>query len=325
MIPKILKNAYECLKRYIIPLNKKMKLLITGATGLVGQAITDLLLERGDTINYLTTRSSKIENKENYKGFLWNTKTQDIDMSCFEGVDAIINLAGASVAERWTSSHKKAILESRISSLNLLYDALSKAEHNVEHLISASAIGVYPSSLTKLYDESESDLSDDFLGDVVQKWESSADRFTELNMEVAKLRIGIVLSANGGALEKMADPIKKYVGAPLGSGQQWQSWIHVEDLARMFTYVLDEEISGVYNAVAPNPVNNKEMTEAIAQALDKKLFLPPVPKFVLKLMLGEMAQIVLGSQLVSADKIQEEGFVFEYSQLEKALEEIYGK
>lgn len=301
-----------------------MKVLITGATGLVGQAIADVLLERGDSVNYLTTRSSKIENKENYKGFLWNTKTQDIDMSCFDGVDAIINLAGASVAERWTASHKKAILESRISSLDLLYHALSKTEHNVEHLISASAIGVYPSSLTKLYDESESDLSDDFLGDVVQQWESSADRFTELNMEVAKLRIGIVLSANGGALEKMADPIKKYVGAPLGSGQQWQSWIYIEDLVRMFTYVIDEEISGVYNAVAPNPVNNKELTKAIAKALGKPLFLPPVPKFVLKLMLGEMAQIVLGSQLVSADKIQEEGFVFEYSQVEKALEEIYG-
>jgi len=300
-----------------------MKVLITGATGLVGQAITDLLLERGDSVNYLTTRSAKIESKNNYQGFLWNTKTQDIDQACFKGVDAIINLAGASVAQRWTNQHKKAILESRTSSLNLLYNALSDTKHNVKHLVSASAIGVYPSSVTKLYDEDESDLSDDFLGDVVQKWESSADKFSDLNINVAKLRIGIVLSVNGGALEKMADPIKKYVGAPLGSGQQWQSWIHIEDLARMFTYVLDEEISGVYNAVAPNPVNNKELTEAIAQALDKKLFLPPVPKFVLKLMLGEMAQIVLGSQLVSADKIQEEGFVFEYSQVEKALEDIY--
>lgn len=301
-----------------------MKLLITGATGLVGQALTEMLLDRGDSVHYLTTRTSKVEQKENCKGFLWNTKTQEIDKACFEGVSVIINLAGASVAERWTSEHKKAILDSRINSLNVLQNALSEIEHEVKHLVSASAIGVYPSSLTKLYDEDESDLSQDFLGDVTQKWEAAADRFEKLNIEVTKLRIGVVLSADGGALEKMADPIKKYVGAPLGSGEQWQSWIHIEDLARLFCFVIDEELSGVFNAVAPNPVNNKALTKAIAKALDKPLILPPVPKFALKLLLGEMSQIVLGSQLVSADQIQEEGFVFEYAQVEKALEEIYG-
>jgi uncharacterized protein (TIGR01777 family) len=302
-----------------------MKVLITGATGLVGKALTKMLLERGDAVNYLTTRSSKITKDKNYKGFLWNTKSQEIDKACFEGVNVIINLAGASVAKRWTSSHKKVILESRLSSLNLLYNSLSEIEHSVKHLVSASAIGVYPSSLTKLYDEEEGHLSEDFLGDVVQKWERSADSFIDLNIEVTKLRIGIVLSGNGGALEQMADPIKKYVGAPLGSGQQWQSWIHIEDLARMFCHVIEEENTGVFNAVAPNPVNNKELTKAIAKALNKPLILPPVPKFALKLLLGEMAQIVLGSQLVSADKIQEEGFVFEYSQVEKVLEEIYNE
>jgi len=301
-----------------------MKLLITGATGLVGQALTEMLLNRGDSVNYLTTKSTKIEQKEHCKGFLWNTKTQEIDKACFEGVSGIINLAGASVAKRWTSQHKKAILESRISSLNLLHKSLSEIEHEVKHLVSASAIGVYPSSLTKLYDEDESYLSDDFLGDVVQKWETAADRFSNLNINVAKLRIGVVLAGEGGALEKMADPIKKYVGAPLGSGQQWQSWIHLDDLARLFCFSIDNELTGVYNAVAPNPLNNKELTQAIAKVLDKPLILPPVPKFVLKLMLGEMAQIVLGSQLVSADKIQQEGFVFEYAHVEKALEEIYG-
>jgi len=301
-----------------------MKLLITGATGLVGQALTEMLLERGDSVNYLTTTPSKVEQKEHYKGFLWNAKTQEIDKACFEGVSIIINLAGASVAQRWTSQHKKAILESRISSLNLLHKSLSEIEHEVKHMVSASAIGVYPSSLTKLYDEDESYLSDDFLGEVVQKWETAADRFSDLNINVAKLRIGVVLAAEGGALEKMADPIKKYVGAPLGSGQQWQSWIHLDDLARLFCFSVDNELTGVYNAVAPNPVNNKELTQAIAKILDKPLILPPVPKFVLKLMLGEMAQIVLGSQLVSADKIQQEGFVFEYAHVEKALEEIYG-
>lgn len=300
-----------------------MKFLVTGATGLVGQALTSILLKRGDSVHYLTTSSNKIKQQKNYKGFLWNTKKQEIDKACFEGVSVIINLAGASVAQRWTSSHKKAILNSRTGSLKLLFNSLSDNNHSIKHLVSASAIGVYPSSQTKLYDEDETHLSDDFLGDVVQKWESSADQFLDLNINVTKLRIGVVLSAEGGALEKMADPIKKYVGAPLGSGEQWQSWIHIDDLVQIFCHIIDEELSGVFNAVASNPVNNKELTKAIAKTLDKPILLPPVPKFVLKLMLGEMAQIVLGSQLVSADKIQEEGFVFEYTQIEKALEDIY--
>ena len=227
------------------------------------------------------------------------------------------------MAERWTASHKKAILDSRIDSLKLLYDSLSEIDHDVKHLISASAIGVYPSSLTKLYEETEKSLSDDFLGHVVQEWEKASGRFEQLKIDVAQIRIGVVLAENGGALEQMAKPIKNYVGAVLGSGEQWQSWIHLKDLASIFCHVMDEQLTGVYNGVAPHPVNNKELTQAIAKALGKPILLPPVPKFALKLLLGEMSQIVLGSQLVSADKIQEEGFVFEFPQLEHALEEIY--
>ncbi|RRO25307.1 TIGR01777 family oxidoreductase [Flavobacteriaceae bacterium 14752] len=302
-----------------------MKVLITGATGLVGKALTAQLLERGDEVNYLTTSESKVENQKNINGFVWDPKRQEIDKTCFEGVDYIINLAGASVAERWTSEHKKAILDSRIDSLNLLYQSLSEIDHKVKHLISASAIGVYPSSLTKLYDEAETELSNDFLGHVVQEWEKASSQFENLNINVAQLRIGVVLSGDGGALEQMAKPIKNYVGATLGSGQQWQSWIHIKDLASMFCHVMDEELTGVYNAVAPNPVNNKKLTQAIAKILDKPILLPPVPKFALKLLLGEMAQIVLGSQLVSADKIQDHGFVFEFVHVEQALEDIYNK
>jgi len=300
-----------------------MKILITGATGLVGQALTEQLLERGDEVNYLTTRPSKVKNQENYQGFKWDTKNQTIDKDCFDGVEYIINLAGASVAERWTASHKKAILDSRIDSLKLLYDSLSDIDHEVKHLISASAIGVYPSSLTKLYEETEDDLSDDFLGHVVQEWEKASGQFEQLDIDVAKIRIGVVLAENGGALEQMEKPIKNYVGAVLGSGEQWQSWIHIKDLASLFCHVMDEELTGIYNGVAPHPVNNKELTQAIAKALGKPIILPPVPKFALKLLLGEMSQIVLGSQLVSADKIQEEGFVFEFPQLEHALKNIY--
>lgn len=300
-----------------------MKVLVTGATGLVGQALTNKLLQRGDSVNYLTTRSSKITSQEYLKGFKWDTNNQTIDKSCFDGVDCIINLAGASVSKRWTPSHKRAILDSRIDSLKLLYESLSKTDHNVKSLISASAIGIYPSSPTKLYDESETELSNDFLGQIVQEWEKASTHFKNHNMNVAKIRIGIVLAKKGGALEKISKPVKNYVGAFLGSGKQWQSWIHIEDLASLFCYILDEQLSGVYNGVAPNPVNNKEMTQAIAKILMKPILLPPVPKFVLKLGLGEMSQIVLNSQLVSSKKIQENGFVFKFPKIEHALEDIY--
>ncbi len=299
-----------------------MKVLITGATGLVGKALTAKLLERGDEVNYLTTRESKVEKSDNFKGFQWNPKKQEIDKACFEGVECIVNLAGASVAERWTKEHKKAILNSRIDTLNLLYKSLSEIKHEVKHLVSASAIGVYSSSLTKLYDETETQLSNDFLGHVVQEWEKASSQFENIDINVAQLRIGVVLSGDGGALEQMAKPIKNYVGATLGSGKQWQSWIHIKDLASMFCYVMDEELTGVFNAVAPNPVNNKKLTKAIAKVLDKPILLPPVPKFGLKLLLGEMSQIVLDSQLVSADKIQDHGFVFEFVHIEQALEDI---
>ncbi|MGX1024387.1 TIGR01777 family oxidoreductase [Psychroflexus sp. MBR-150] len=299
-----------------------MKVLITGATGLVGKALTTQLLERGDEVNYLTTRESKVENKDNLKGFQWNPHKQKIDKACFEDVDCIVNLAGASVAKRWTKEHKKAILDSRIDTLNLLHKSLSEIKHNIKHLVSASAVGVYPSSLTKLYDETETELSDDFLGQVVQEWEKASNQFEDLNINVAQLRIGVVLSGDGGTLEQMVKPIKNYVGAVLGSGKQWQSWIHIKDLASMFCYVMDEELTGVYNAVAPNPVNNKKLTQAIAKVLDQPILLPPVPKFALKLLLGEMAQIVLGSQLVSAQKIQDHGFVFEFVHVEQALGDI---
>ncbi len=310
-------------KKYALHLNKKvMKVLITGATGLVGKVLTEQLLERGDEVNYLTTRKSKVEKENNLKGFQWNPKRQEIDKACLDGVECIINLAGASVAERWTKEHKKAILNSRIDSLNVLYKSLSETKHQVKHLISASAIGIYPSSLTKLYDETETELSDDFLGHVVQEWEKASNQFKDININVAQFRIGVVLSADGGALEKMAKPINYYVGATLGSGKQWQSWIHINDLSSMFCHVMDEELTGVYNAVAPNPVNNKKLTQTIAKILDKPIILPPVPKFALKLILGDMSQIVLGSQLVSADKIQEEGFVFNFIHIEQALEDI---
>jgi len=299
-----------------------MRILITGATGLVGESLVDLFHENNVEVNYLTTSKNKIKNKPNYRGYFWNPSRLEIDKNCFDGVSAIINLAGASVAKRWTKNHKKAILDSRIDSLNTLKTSLEQTEHQVEHLLSASAIGLYKDSLTKFHEENDYDKGNNYLADVVSQWESAADEFNSLGIKVSKVRIGVVLAKNGGALEKMKQPVEKYVGAPLGHGKQWQSWIHVADLCGIFYHLLERQLEGVYNAVSPNPVSNKELTECIAKELGKPLVLPNVPSFVLKLMLGEMSTIVLGSQLVSSQKIINSGFQFKYAQLKPAMSNL---
>ncbi|MBZ9628116.1 TIGR01777 family oxidoreductase [Psychroflexus sp. CAK1W] len=296
-----------------------MRVLITGATGLVGQALVDLFHEHGIDVNYLTTSRSKIETQSKYQGFYWNPSTSEIAPDCFDGVSTIINLAGASVAQRWTSSYKKAILNSRIDSLYTLKKALANRTHKVEHLISASAVGLYKDSLTKFHEEDDFEQGDNFLAEVVEQWEAAADELADLGLEVTKIRIGVVLSDEGGALEKIKSPIVSYIGAPLGSGKQWQSWIHISDLARIFHHVMENRLEGVFNGVSPNPVTNKELTECIAEKLEKPLILPNVPEFVLKLMLGDMSTIVLGSQLVSSRKILSTGFQFRFAQLKPAL------
>ena len=299
-----------------------MKVLITGATGLIGKEITTKCHQNGISVNYLTTSKEKIETKPDYQGFFWNPEAQEIDESCFKDVDAIIHLAGASIAERWTESYKKEIISSRIDTAALLYKTLQNSSFKIPHFISASAIGIYPSSLQKLYTEEDQGVDDSFLGEVVVKWEEAANQFKDLGMEVSKVRIGLVLAADGGALAKMKDPIELNVGTALGSGKQWQSWIHIEDLASIFVFVLQNKLSGIYNAVAPNPVTNKELIKGIAKVLGKTIWLPNAPAIALKAALGEMSAVVLSSQLVSSEKIMEAGYEFQFKNLTKALEDL---
>ncbi|MDX1602618.1 MAG: TIGR01777 family oxidoreductase [Salinimicrobium sediminis] len=300
-----------------------MRILITGATGLVGSEITRLLHENGININYLTTSRSKIEKSDNYKGFYWNPSTGEIDTKCLEGVGAIINLAGASVFQPWTTSNKKKILNSRIDSLNLLSRTLEENDHEVGQLASASAIGIYPSSTQKMHYEEEKEVADNFLGEVSEKWEVAAQKFSNLGVRVAIVRIGIVLARDGGALPQIARPVKYNVGTALGSGKQWQSWIHVTDLARLFLFLISNGAKGVFNGVAPNPVTNEDLTREVAAVMDKKIWLPKVPGFALKLVMGEMSTVVLGSQLVSSKKVEEEGFNFQFINLRQAIRDIY--
>ncbi|WP_318344571.1 TIGR01777 family oxidoreductase [Flagellimonas baculiformis] len=301
-----------------------MKVLITGATGLVGHAIVKVLHSKGIPVNYLTTSKDKISSTEDFKGFYWNPSKGEIDLACFDQVQAIINLAGTSIAKRWTPKHKKRVLSSRINSLRTLRRGMEKAgASEVECLVSASAIGIYPDSLSKFYDEHETELANGFLGEVVQKWEAEADTFKTLGLVVSKVRIGVVLSTEGGALPKMAIPVKNFVGAPLGSGEQWQSWIHIDDLAQLFVFIVENNLKGTFNAVAPNPVTNTKMTKELARVLDRPLWLPHVPKFLLRAVLGKMSQLLLNSQRVSSKKIEKAGFAFQYCNICTAFEALY--
>ena len=299
-----------------------MRVLITGATGLVGSEISQLCRERNIGVNYLTTSKSKIEKKDDYQGFYWNPSKAEIDPACFENVGAIINLAGANVFRRWTDRARKKILKSRINSTKLLYTTLKNNEHEVGHIVSASAIGVYPHSYDKMYYEDEKNLDNNFLGEVVQKWEAATDEFSQLGLRVAKVRIGLVLGNDGGALPKLEQVVKMNFGAVLGKGKQWQSWIHINDLARIFLHIVQNGLPGVYNGVAPNPVTHKDLMQELARSLNRKIWLPKVPAFVLKGIMGEMACTILSSQLVASKKIEDTGFSYHYTNLQKALDDL---
>lgn len=298
-----------------------MKVLITGATGLVGTELVSALHNNGAQIHYLTTSEKNIRNDQGYKGFLWNPYSGSIDPDCIDGVEAIIHLAGAPVAKRWTDAYKKEIIDSRIATTDMLYTLLRNHPNTVHHFISASAIGIYPDSLTKVYSEDETQFDDSFLSSVVQQWENAADRIKDLGVRVAKIRIGLVLSGKGGMLKEVSGPVKFGVGSAFGSGKQMQSWIHIDDLVGIFAYVLSNELEGAYNAVAPFPVTNDELIKQVAKAMDKPYFTPNIPRFAMKLLLGEMHTILFDSQNVSAKKIIAAGYQFKFLSLEKALKE----
>jgi hypothetical protein len=300
-----------------------MKVLITGATGLIGNELVSLLLQNGVSIHYLTTSKKKIENELNYKGFYWNPEQGIIDENCLMGVDAIIHLAGATISKRWTNSYKQEIIESRLLSSAVLFKALKNHPNQVKQIVSASGTAIYPNNDKVIYDENSKEIDNSFLGNVVFKWEESADKFKSLGLKVCKLRTGIVLSNKGGALIEMAKPIKMGLGSPFGTGKQIQSWIHIHDIAALYFFSISNDLEGVYNAVAPNPVSNEKLTMAIATVLKKPLFMPNIPKFMMNLLLGEMHELLFENRNLSAHKIIDKGFVFKYKTIEKALENIY--
>ncbi|EPR65734.1 TIGR01777 family oxidoreductase [Cyclobacterium qasimii] len=293
-------------------------ILITGGSGLVGASITKRLEAIGKKVAWL----SRNPDEHSQKSFFWDPKKGDIEEDAIEWADAVIHLAGAGVADkRWTEERKKVILDSRIDSSDLLYKALKKAKKKPQAIVCSSAVGYYGFDTgEKLVFEGDP-AGDDFLADVVKKWEKATDKFQELNIRTVTFRIGIVLAKEGGALKEM---LKPPVAAPLGSGHQYLSWIFIEDLSRMIEYALENHgVSGIYNAVGPVPVTNKVLTQRAAEYKGKPFVNIGVPSFALKLGLGEMANMVLGGNRVSNEKIEGTGFKFEYGDLNQALKKIF--
>ncbi len=297
------------------------KILITGGTGLVGTSLTKTLQEKGYQVAHLSRKKDK---ESKIETFIWDIDNQKIDEKALVHVDAIIHLSGAGIAEkRWTKERKQLIIDSRVKSTDLLYKTLLNHPNQVKTFITASATGYYSNRGDELLTE-ESPSKKDFLGTCCVLWEAAADPIESLNIRVVKLRTGVVLDKKGGALPQLAQPVKLGVGSPIGSGKQWVPWVHHQDVTDMYIFVLEKQLlKGVFNMVAPHPVTNETLTKQVAKALNKPFWAPNVPAFVLKIMLGEMAEVVLSSTKVSSEKIEKEGFKFKFPAIEKALADIY--
>ncbi|MCU0448827.1 MAG: TIGR01777 family oxidoreductase [Bernardetiaceae bacterium] len=299
-----------------------MNVLITGGTGVVGQRLAVILLNEGHQVAVLSR--DKRPAHAGVATYQWDIARGYLDPAALAWATHVVHLAGAGVADqRWTEARKKEILESRTRSTQLLAEALKAKPNQVQAVVGASAIGIYGHDTGQAQLDENSPAARDFLSEVVKAWEAATDGIAAAGYRTVKLRIGIVLSHHGGALEKMAQPVRLYTGAALGTGQQWLSWIHVDDLCRLIIYGLENpHLQGVYNAVGPQPATNEQMTRAIAQVLHRPVLPLNVPAFALRLALGPLADLVLGGSHVSAAKIQAAGFQFKFPELGLALRDL---
>lgn len=299
------------------------KILITGATGLVGRKLIPYLQALGHSVAILSRKKTSLPG---VKVFLWDVYKQEIDKDCLSGIDTIIHLAGEGIADKkWTDERKKQIIDSRVLSGQLLYKTIIETKSAIKTFLSASAVGFYGDRGEEILTE-ESDSGTGFLSDCCEKWEAAADQGLALGIRVVKIRIGLILSKEDGALAAMEKPIKFFVGAPLGTGKQWMPWIHISDIVNIFTKAAeDEEMSGAYNACAPYPVTNKFLTKAIAKKLSRPVWPFNVPTFALKALLGEMSILPLMSNNTMSQKLLDTGYKFAFVNLNDALEDIYNE
>ena len=306
-----------------------MKIAITGATGLVGTRLVSKLTENNHQIVVFTRSRAKATQVFPASSFpnLEIVEYRPLESGAWQdkvsGCDGVVNLAGEPISERWTSQHKKSILESRQIGTRKLVEAIAKAEQKPKVMVSGSAIGYYGTSETASFDETGS-AGNDFLAEVCQKWETEAQAVKEFGVRLAIVRIGIVLANGGGALGKMLTPFQLGAGGPIGTGNQWFSWIHRDDLVNIILEALSKtEMEGVYNATSPNPVRMKEFCNTLGSVLNRPSWLP-VPEFVLELLLGDGAKVVLEGQQVLPKKTQALGINYKYANLKAALKEIVG-
>ena len=299
-------------------------ILITGGTGLIGRYLIKSLSKDSNTIYVLTRSESRFENNVNFIN--WDPDSQRLDLSNIPAVDHIINLAGASIdGSRWTNSYKRKILESRLNSTSLLFKEIKKLKQKPSLYIGASATGFYKKN-TKVAQVEEDYKGSDFLSDVVAKWEKESNNFMKYGIRTVLLRIGLVLSKDGGVLKKLYPIFKLFLGVPIGSGRQTISWIHIKDLVDFILKSIgDNKISGAYNLTAPEVITNYKFTEELALVWKRPVF-PKIfkaPSLIVKLLFGEQSSLVLNGLNVSSNKIESTSFKFSFTNIKSALKDIY--
>lgn len=298
-----------------------MNILITGGTGLIGKHLTKLLLSKGYKVSLLSRKKEQIPNVKVYQ---WDIEKGQIDAEALTNVDYIVHLAGAGIADkRWTKKRKQEIIDSRIKPIQLLQKQLQAQKITIKGFISAAGISYYGTDTGETRLDESSPAGNDFLATCAKIWEIEAKKVTQAE-RIVSLRTGVVLSEEGGALPKLLMPIKLGVGSPLASGEQWMSWIHIDDMCELYLHAIeDTKMQGAYNAVAPHPARNEEITKTAAEVVKRPLWLPNIPAFVIKLIFGELAITVLGGNYVKNKRISEElSFYYKFPKLKGALENL---
>jgi uncharacterized protein (TIGR01777 family) len=301
-----------------------MRILVTGATGLIGTQLCSYLLSKGHSLHILTTRTPWQTDEAQTRVFQWSPQNMQIDYRALEGVDAIINLAGSKINQRWTTNNKRSILNSRIKSTRLLFDAVKQSKQK-PHLINASAIGIYASDFQNQYTEADTNFSNEFDGDVVRQWEGEAKQFETLSCKTTILRIGLVLSNKGGAFVPLSLPTRWGFGAWFGNGQQWQSWIHIDDLVGVIDYCLQNQLEGCVNATAPNPVRQRDLIQTIAKKVGAPQFLPGIPKIFMSIALGEMHKLVYDSIYAKPERLLESRYPYQFPEFSACVADLIAK
>lgn len=294
--------------------------LITGGSGLIGRALSELLLAEGYKVFWLS-RTKNLSAK--FPSYSWDYTKREIDTEILEEVDIIVHLAGDSIGSgRWTETKKEQIMSSRIDSTVLLLETLRELDIKPDVFISASAVGIYGNKTTEnIYEEKDKTVADDFLAQVCNEWEKAVEQISKtLGSRTVMIRTSMVLSPESEAFKKMYLPTKFGLGASLGSGKQYMPWIHIQDLCRIYLKAIqDTTLNGAYNASSPQQLRNREFMNTLSRVLKKPKLLPFIPGFIIRMMMGEAAEMVLGGSRISSKKIQEKGFKFLYDNAEDAI------